>query len=75
MIGLFNTRDDQKNKYEYKVRWKGYDPSFDLWLTKDELYNCEEVLKNYLESELYKHFQKEVIANSRLDGTDTSKTN
>ena len=74
-IGFFNSTDESKNKYEFKIRWKGYDPSYDLWLTREDLYNCEEILQEYLDSELYQHFQKELIASSRLDINNSSRTN
>jgi len=71
IIGPYNFEDEDMNRYEYKIRWKNYDPSFDLWLTKDDLYNCEEILQEYLESGLHQHFQKEIIAHSRMNGSNS----
>ena len=34
---------------EYKVRWKGYDHTWDSWRTKEELGDCQTIMNDYME--------------------------
>jgi len=70
IIGVFDSLNEDNNSYEYKVRWKDYDPTFDLWLKQEDLDNCEDILKDYLQSDLHQHFQQEIVARSRVAGED-----
>ena len=63
LIGEYDSKIKKNNLYEFRIRWKGYDPSYDLWLKKEDLDNCKDVLDDYLKSGLYEHFQQEIIAN------------
>ena len=62
LIGEFDSRHQNKNEYEYRVRWKGYDPSYDLWLGKEDLKNCRVILRTYLKSDLHNHFQNQIVS-------------
>ena len=64
LIGIYDSKIKKNNKYEFRIRWKGYDPSYDLWLKEEDLTNCKDILNNYLKSGLHNHFQQEIVANS-----------
>ena len=44
---LLRHRRSRAGTYEYLVRWKGYDPSFDLWLPEPELSSAPDLLAAY----------------------------
>jgi len=33
----FSTTEDEDGTMQFKVRWRGYDPSFDLWIPDHEI--------------------------------------
>ena len=37
----------QRNRVQYLVRWKGFDPKDDQWLNKSELQNAKALVKDY----------------------------
>ena len=44
---LLRHRHSHAGTYEYLVHWKGYDPSFDLWLPETELSSAPDLLAVY----------------------------
>ena len=44
---LLRHRHSCTGTYEYLVHWKGYDPSFDLWLPEPELSSTPDLLAAY----------------------------
>ena len=62
LIGIYDSKIKRNNRYEFRIRWKGYDPSYDLWLKEEDLVNCKDILNGYLKSELYNYFQQEIMA-------------
>lgn len=39
--------DKQTRKYRFLVRWKGYNPHFDSWVTERDLKNAPSILREY----------------------------
>lgn len=37
----------RSKKYEFLVRWKGYDPHHDTWVSEQDLHNAPEILRRY----------------------------
>lgn len=39
--------DKRTRKYQFLVRWKGYNPHFDSWVTERDMKNAPAILQEY----------------------------
>lgn len=44
---VLDHRMTKKGRIQYLVRWKGYGPEFDTWMSKDQLENATDIVADY----------------------------